>query len=134
VLSPAEDKAAVSGCRGNLGTRLPILLPDPAVGAAVDDLEICAVDLLVQRDVSSVASVDVRRDVAAGRNILANQRINVVSGCNTYVAYLNDPSTALELGQKVSSKLFVMPALCETPAQPPVADNPPTMWPMYSCW
>jgi hypothetical protein len=110
------------------------LLPDPAVGAAVDDLEIGTVDLLVQRDVSSVACVDVRRDIAAGRNISARHRINIVSGFDTYVAYLNDPSTALELGQKVSSKLFVMPALCDTPAQPPVADNPPTMCPIYSCW
>jgi hypothetical protein len=134
VLSPTKNKATISGCGGDLGTRLTILLPDPAVGAAVDDLEVGAIDFLVQRDVSRVASVNVRRDVAAGRNILAYHRMNIVSGCDTYVAYLNDPSTALELGQKVSSKLFVMPALCDTPAQPPVADNPPTMWPIYSCW
>jgi hypothetical protein len=44
VLGPAEDEVTVSCGRRDLGTRLAILLPDPAVDATVDDLEMSAVD------------------------------------------------------------------------------------------
>lgn len=63
VLGPAEDEVTVSRGRRNLRTRLAVLLPDPAVDTTVDNLEMSAVDLLVQDAVRSISGVEVRRDV-----------------------------------------------------------------------
>jgi len=103
VLGPSEDKAGVTCCGRDLGTRLAILLPDPAVDATVDDLEMSAVDLLVQGAVSSVAGVDIRRNVAARRKLSVGRQI--YQSTYTHVEYLNPPCTFDPLGQKLSSKL-----------------------------
>jgi hypothetical protein len=47
VLGPTEDEVAISCSGRDLGTRLTILFPDPAVDATVDDLEMSAVDVLI---------------------------------------------------------------------------------------
>jgi hypothetical protein len=44
MLGPAEDEVTISCGRRDLRTRLAILLPDPAVDATVDYLEMSAVD------------------------------------------------------------------------------------------
>ena len=103
MLGPTEDKIGISRSGGNLGARLAILLPDPAVDTTVDDLEMSGVDLLVQDGVRSIAGVDVRRDIGTGRQALVGDR--TLKYTSTYVAYLNDPCTLPALGQKVSSKL-----------------------------
>lgn len=65
MFRPAEDKVTVSSGWRDLRSRGAILLPDPAVNAAIDDLEVSAVDILVECTVRCIASVDVRRDIAA---------------------------------------------------------------------
>ena len=103
MLGPAEDEVTVSRGRRNLRTRLAVLLPDPAVNTTVDNLEMSAVDLLVQDAVCSISGVEVRRDVGTGRQALVGDR--TLEYTSTYVAYLNDPCTLPALGQKVSSRL-----------------------------
>ena len=67
VLGPTEDQISISRGGRNLGTRLTILLPDPAVDTTIDNLEMSGVDFLVQDAVRSIAGVEVRRDVGTGR-------------------------------------------------------------------
>jgi hypothetical protein len=64
MFSPAKHKVTVSSGGRDLVAGLAILLPDPAVHAAVDDLEMSAVDRLVQCTVCGIASVNIRRHVA----------------------------------------------------------------------
>jgi hypothetical protein len=67
VLGPAEDEVTISRGGRDLGARLAILFPDPAVHTSVDNLEMSAVDILIQRAVRGVAGINVRRDVTARR-------------------------------------------------------------------
>jgi hypothetical protein len=74
VLGPTEDQIGISRSGRNLGARLTILLPDPAVDTTVDDLEMSGVNLLVQDAVRSIAGVKVRRDVGTVKRTLAGDQ------------------------------------------------------------
>jgi len=74
VLGPAEDEVTVSSGGRDLGARLTILRPHPAVDATVDNLEMGGVDLLVQDAVRSIAGVEVRRDVGTVKRALVGEQ------------------------------------------------------------
>ena len=91
MLGPAEDEVSITRGGRDLGTRSTTLLPNPAVHATVDNLEVSAVDLFVQCAVRRIAGVNVRRDIATkGKPSAAHQ---VLQNMHTHVAYLNEPCT-----------------------------------------